>query len=224
MNIWTQCSEYNSELWNTNTKENQDIARKQKRNLFYISNILVVKDPAKPENDGKVFLYRYGKKVFDKINELLTPDETLGDEEPINVFDLWEGANFRLSIRKVENFRNYDKSKFDSQSEVFEGDDDAKEELWKKEYPLQPFLDPSEFKSYDELKTRLDKVLGLSGGTKSNSTQKKTLAEELEDEIPFDVKEEKAVSRTRKPKEAPKAETSEDDDDMAFFERLKNED
>lgn len=153
-------SEYNMELWNTGIESNKEQVRKQKRHLHYYSNIYVVKDPANPENEGKVFLFKYGKKIFDKLNDLMNPQ--FDDEKPINPFDLWEGANFRLKIRKVEGYRNYDKSEFDSPSPLLE-DDDELELVWKKEKPLQPFIDPSNFKSYDQLKKKLNKVLNLDG-------------------------------------------------------------
>ena len=153
-------SEYNSILWNSGIEANKEIARKQKRRLTYISNILVVSDPKHPENEGQIKLYKYGKKIFDKISEAMNPE--FADETPLNPFDFWEGANFKIKIRQVEGYRNYDKSEFDSITPV--SDDDAKlEELWKKEYSLKEFLDPKQFKPYDTLKAKLDKVLGLDG-------------------------------------------------------------
>jgi hypothetical protein len=153
-------SEYNSILWNSGIEANKEIARKQKRRLTYISNILVVSDPKNPENEGQIKLYKYGKKIFDKISEAMNPE--FADETPLNPFDFWEGANFKIKIRQVEGFRNYDKSEFDSVSPV-DGDDDKLEALWKKEYSLKEFLDPKQFKPYDTLKAKLDKVLGLDG-------------------------------------------------------------
>jgi hypothetical protein len=153
-------SEYNSILWNSGIEANKEIARKQKRRLTYISNILVVSDPKHPENEGQIKLYKYGKKIFDKISEAMNPE--FADETPLNPFDFWEGANFKIKIRQVEGYRNYDKSEFDSPSQV-DGDDAALEALWKKEYSLKEFLEPKQFKSYDTLKAKLDKVLGLDG-------------------------------------------------------------
>ena len=153
-------SEYNSILWNSGIEANKEIARKQKRRLTYISNILVVSDPKNPENEGQIKLYKYGKKIFDKISEAMNPE--FADETPLNPFDFWEGANFKIKIRQVEGYRNYDKSEFDSPSAV-SGDDAELEALWKKEYSLKEFLDPKQFKSYDTLKAKLDKVLGLDG-------------------------------------------------------------
>ena len=153
-------SEYNSVLWNSGIEANKEIARKQKRRLTYISNILVVSDPKHPENEGQIKLYKYGKKIFDKISEAMNPE--FADETPLNPFDFWEGANFKIKIRQVEGYRNYDKSEFDSITPV-DGDDEKLEAIWKKEYSLKEFLEPKQFKSYDTLKAKLDKVLGLDG-------------------------------------------------------------
>ena len=151
-------SEMNSELWNSGIEADKDIARARKRKLQYISNILVISDPANPQNEGKIFLYRFGKKIFDKIQEAMEPE--FADEEKVNPFDFWGGANFKLKVRKISGFINYDKSEFDSSSELFDGDDVQLEELWKKQYSLTAFSDPSNFKSYDELKQRLMEVVG----------------------------------------------------------------
>lgn len=153
-------SEYNSELWNSGIEANKEIARKQKRRMTYISNILVVEDPKHPENNGKVFLFKYGKKIFEKITDAMNPPPEFG-ETPINPFDLWNGANFKLKIRKVEGYQNYDKSEFDSPSAVYDGDDAKLEKLWQSEYSLKEFLDRKNYKSYDELKARLTRVLGV---------------------------------------------------------------
>jgi hypothetical protein len=151
-------SEMNSELWNSGIEADKDIARARKRKLQYISNILVISDPANPQNEGKIFLYKFGKKIFDKIQEAMEPE--FADEEKVNPFDFWGGANFKLKVRKISGFLNYDKSEFDSPSELFDGDDVQLEELWKKQYSLTAFSDPSNFKSYDELKQRLMEVVG----------------------------------------------------------------
>ena len=151
-------SEMNSELWNSGIESDKDIARTRKRKLQYISNILVVSDPANPQNEGKVFLYKYGKNIFDKIQEAAKPE--FADEEAVDVFNFWEGANFKLKVRRVAGFINYDKSEFDSAAALFDGDDTKLEELWNKQYSLTAFTDPSNFKSYDELKTRLQEVIG----------------------------------------------------------------
>ena len=153
-------SEYNSMLWNSGIEANKDKVRKQKRRLSFISNIYVVKDPSHPENEGKVFLYKYGKKIFDKLNESMNPQ--FEDESPMNPFDLWEGADFKLKIRQVEGYRNYDKSEFDPSAPLLQ-DDEQLEAIWKSENPLSEFINPSNFKTYEELQTKLNRVLGLAG-------------------------------------------------------------
>jgi len=201
------CGEYNSELWNNGTEAGKEQARKQKRRLRYFSNILVIKDPANPQNEGKVFLFQYGKKIWDKINDLMQPE--FEDETPVNPFDFWEGADFKLKIRNVEGYRNYDKSEFDAPSELFGGDDDSLEKVYEGLYSLQDMVSPDKFKSYDELKQKLDKVLGLQ-------VAPRPAYEDVEDATPAPM-----------PKEAPpKAIAStadEDDDDLSFFEQLAND-
>jgi hypothetical protein len=162
-------SEYNSVLWNSGIEANKEIARKQKRRLTYISNVLIVSDPKNPENEGQIKLYKFGKKIFDKLTEAMNPQ--FEDEKAINPFDFWDGANFKIKIRQVEGYRNYDKSEFESSSALFDGDDAKLEALWKKEYSLKEFLDPKHFKSYDVLKAKLDKVLGLDGAAPVSKTK-----------------------------------------------------
>ena len=149
-------SEANTLLWNSGVEADKEIARKRKRKLSYIANILIINDSKHPENEGQVKLFKFGKKIFDKITEAMKPE--FEDESPINPFDFWEGANFKLKIRKVDGFWNYDKSEFDSKTPI-KPNDEAIEEVWNKQYPLKPFLAPDNFKSYDELKAKLDKVL-----------------------------------------------------------------
>ena len=153
--------EHNNTLWNSGIEANKDVARKQKRKLSYVANILVVSDPANKDNEGTVRLFKFGKKIFDKITEAMNPE--FADETPINPFDMWEGANFKLKIRNVEGYRNYDKSEFAEVSALFGGEDSKLEELWKSEYGLKEFAEKKQFKSYEQLKTRLDKVLGFDG-------------------------------------------------------------
>jgi hypothetical protein len=150
-------SEHNRELWNSGSEKDKETVRKQKRKLSYYSNIYVVKDPAHPENEGKVFLFKFGKKIFDKILNAMQPE--FEDEEPMNAYDFWTGANFRMKIRKVEGYWNYDKSEFDSPRPLLD-DDDALEALWKKEYSLSAIVAADQFKTYDELQKRLNHVLG----------------------------------------------------------------
>ena len=153
--------EHNNMLWNSGVEANKEIVRKQKRKLNYVANVLIVSDPKNPENEGQVKLFKFGKKIFDKISEAMNPE--FDDEKPINPFDFWEGANFKLKIRNVEGYRNYDKSEFDSPEALFGGNDEKLETLWKKEHSLQEFTDAKQFKSYETLKGRLDKVLGFEG-------------------------------------------------------------
>ena len=155
-------SEFNSSLWNNGTDAGKDQARKQKRRLEYYSNILVVDDPANPANNGQVKLFKYGKKIYEKITDLMTPE--FADETPVNPFDLWEGANFRLKIRQLDGWPNYDRSEFDRPSAI--SDDETKlEEIWNKQYKLQELISEDKFKTYDELKSKLDRVLGLEEQT-----------------------------------------------------------
>jgi hypothetical protein len=204
--------EYNSKLWNVSDDDNspeRKQARAQKRRLTYVSNIIVLKDPANPENEGKVFLFKYGKKIFDKLQEAMNPQ--FADEKPLNPFDLWEGANFKVKIRNVEGYRNYDKSEFDERGALL--DDDAKlEKIWKKEYPLQPFLDRKNFKTYDELKRKLNEVLGLDDDfaePKAAAPRQQTTSEK------FAAKREDAA-----PSWDRKTSSTDDDEDLAFFKSL----
>jgi len=166
--------EHNRKLWNTGSETNKEIVRKQKRKLNYYSNIYVIKDPANPENEGKVFLFKYGKKIFDKIMEAMQPE--FEDETPINPFDFWQGANFKLKIVKKDGYWNYDKSEFDRVAPLLD-DDDAMETLWKKEYSLTAITAPDQFKSYEELERRMNMVLGQ----KTSPTQSRAVVEQ-EDE------------------------------------------
>ena len=157
-------SEENTRLWNTGVESDKGIARNRKRKLSYYSNVLIVSDPAHPENEGQVKLFKFGKKIFDKITEAMQPE--FDDETPINPFDFWKGANFKLKIRKVDGFWNYDKSEFEGVSAIADNDDNIKA-IWEKQYPLKPFLDADNFKSYEELKEKLNRVIT---GTKSTDT------------------------------------------------------
>ena len=149
--------EVNRRLWNTGSEADKETARRQKRKLSYFTNIYVVADAKHPEHEGKVFLYKFGKKIFDKIMEAMQPQ--FDDEEAINPFDLWKGANFKLKIRKVDGFWNYDKSEFDSVTPLLDTDE-ALEKVYQSEYPLKPFHDESNFKPYTELKEKMERVLG----------------------------------------------------------------
>ena len=212
--------EANDILW-AGSEDDKNIARQRRQKKEYISNILVIKDEANPENEGKVFLFKYGVKIFDKIKEKLKPE--FGDTEPINPFDFYEGANFKLKIRKVAGYTNYEKSEFDSISKLFGGDDAKLEQIWNKLYPLKPFIDPANFKSYNDLKDRLDKVLG-GDYTKDPSILRRTAgttvrtAEDVEEE---DFRPSKGATP---PKSKAKAEemVEEETDALSFFKNMKD--
>jgi hypothetical protein len=201
-------SELNTELWNSGTEANKEIARKQKRRLSYIANIYVVKDPAHPENEGKVFLFKFGKKIFDKIKDVMQPQ--FEDEEPINPFDFWKGANFKLKARNVEGYRNYDKSDFESSSPLAE--DDEMEKIWNREHSLQEFLDPKNFKSYEELKQKLEQVLSTATGT-TPRVDNVSLEEDFEKPRP------KPVAKKQQ-----EVDLDDDDESLSYFAKLANDD
>lgn len=203
-------SEYNSKLWNESSDDaswQRKQARDQKRRLHYISNILVISDPKNPDNEGKVFLFKYGKKIFDKITTLMNP-EFEGDK-PVNPFDFWKGANFKLRIRTVDGYPNYDQSIFEN-SAALNDDDEELENIWKKQYSLKEFVDPKNFKSYDELKKKLDEVLGVSGDFSAPRSEPKPMASEK----PVFNKPKTAAEET-----AP-FDTDEDDEELAAFKKL----
>ena len=196
--------EHNSTLWNSGIEANKDIVRKQKRKLNYIANVYIVNDPKHPENNGTVKLFKFGAKIFDKITEAMNPQ--FEDETPINPFDMWKGANFKLKITKVAGYQNYDKSEFESASPL-SGDDDELESIWQKEHSLQELVADKEFKSYDQLKNRLEKVLGLNG----EEPVAKTTVEQIKEQV------------KSKPQVAKEPDLDEDDD-MAYFSKLAEED
>ena len=195
-------SEHNTKLWNTGLESDKETARKQKRKLQYFSNIYVVSDSKHPENEGKVFLYRYGKKIFDKLMAAMQPE--FEDETPINPFDFWKGANFKLKIRKVDGYWNYDKSEFETPSAL--GDDSVIESVWKKQYALKEFTASTNFKSYEELKTRLDAVLSgtVSVGNVTDTMDDEPIASPKVDTKPVESKQE------------------DEDDTMDYFNKLAN--
>ena len=185
-------SELNSELWNSGSEDNKNIARKQKRKLVYIANIYIVKDPAHPENEGKVFLYKFGKKIFDKIKDVMQPQ--FEDEDPVNPFDFWKGANFKVKIRNVEGYTAL-------------ADDDEMETIWNKQHSLQEFLDPKNFKTYDELKAKLETVLSGSGAAMAR-------AEEVEFE----------QSKPTPKAKMPEIDLDDNDESLSYFAKLANDD
>ena len=201
-------SEMNSQLWNSGVESDKEIARKQKRKLQYYANIYVVEDAANPENNGKVMLYKFGKKIFDKLMEAMQPE--FPDDPQINPFDMWEGANFKLKIRKVDGYWNYDKSEFDEKSQLKSTDDEL-EAIYKKTHSLNDFIAPSNFKTYDELKTRLDAVLSGTVATRTAAAMVE------EDEVPFTPS-----FKTEAPAVMASVD-AEEDDAMSYFEKLANE-
>jgi len=193
--------EANNELWDTGLEMNKDIVRKRKRALSYISNILVISDTKHPENEGQVFLFRYGAKIFDKIKRAFTPE--FEDETPFNPYDFWEGADFKLKIRNEANYRNYDSSSFVNPKPLFDGEDKMLEALWKKEHSLLALVAPDQFKSHDELKRKFEKVTSNTPPTPRHEEEEedlpvnqiawrgKKLEADYEDDIPFEQKKAK---------------------------------
>lgn len=201
--------ELNSRLWNTGNDADKDRARDQKRRLHYVVNALVLQDPSAPQNEGKVFIYKFGKKIFDKIMDSMQPE--FADEKAVNPFDFWEGAEFKLKIRNVEGYRNYDKSEFGTPSTLYDGDDTKLEAVYNQLHDLSEFSDPKNYKTYDELKLKLAKVLGEDVVNSGAPTMAQT-------------------AQMNEPAPAPITPTtaedipSEDDDTMSYFARLANED
>jgi hypothetical protein len=221
-------SEHNRKLWNSGSDKDKEIVRKQKRKLSYYSNIYVVKDPTNPQNEGKVFLFKYGKKIFDKVMEAMQPE--FEDETPINPFDFWQGANFKLKIVKKDGYWNYDKSEFDRVTPLLD-DDDALEAIWKKQYSLSAVTAPDQFKTYEELENRLNTVLGLqTTPTRSRAVveqedglddyeQKPSVQDRVVEEL------EQSYARSKSPSLPQISQESDEDEDdaLAYFQRLAEE-
>ena len=203
--------ELNSRLWNSGIEADKETARRQKRRLHYVANVLVVSDPGNPSNEGKVMLYKFGKKIFEKIMDAMQPD--FADEKPVNPFDMWEGADFKLKIRNVEGYRNYDKSEFTTPSALYDGDDSRLEDLYSKLHNLGEFTDPKNYKSYDELKAKLMRVLGEEA-----SAGAPTMAQEVQMNEPATYEVVPPITKEQV------EDTSEDDDTMSYFAKLANED
>jgi len=214
-NLPDPCGEHNAQLWATGIESNKALVRKQKRRLSYYSNIYVVSDPNRPQNEGKVFIYKYGKKIFDKLNEAMHPE--FADEQPLNPFDMWEGADFKLKIRKVEGYQNYDKSEFDKQGPMLKTDE-AMEKVWSQAHSLQELLDKKHFKTYDELKARLAKALGAYTPPAAGHDEDEYVAPKA------------AAPKDTPTWEGPNQPTAgnpwddEEDDDMSFFKNLAKKD
>jgi len=203
--------ETNQELWATGIEANKEIVRKRKRKQQYISNIYVISDPKNPQNEGKVMLFKYGKKIFEKIQESMKP--VFEGDTAIDPFDFWQGANFRLKIKKVEGYPNYDNSSFEAQTALFDGNDEKLEKVWDSLYTLGEFTDPKNFKSYEELKVRLDKVLGSKPAAKkieeplpSKPAPKMDTKKVVEDDTPWKSDEDEG-----------------EDDSLEFFRKLAEE-
>jgi len=211
--------EFNSKLWNESSDDNspqRKQVRAQKRKLTYIANVLVIRDEKNPENEGQIKLFKFGKKIFDKITLAMNPQYE--DEKPMNPFDMWEGANFKIKIRNVEGYRNYDLSAFDAPSPLMGGDDAKLEKLWKSEYSLKEFTDPKNFKSYDELKRKLNEVLGVTDQITDSVTQSRPSMNEMAASKPsFDG------PKARKSIEDTVPFDTDEDDDMKYFKALADE-
>lgn len=213
-------SEMNTQLWNSGIESDKEVARQRKRRLHHVSNILVISDSANPQNEGKVFLYKYGKKIFDKIMDVMQPQ--FEDEQPVNPFDFWGGANFKLKIRNVEGYRNYDKSEFDASSQLFDGDDVKLEAVFNQVHALKEFTDPEQYKTYAELKKKLYDVLG-----------EEEIADTLQDKVVAELNEvrEPVVNNAPTPAPAPadtpapvtnvdNEEADGDEDTLSYFAKL----
>ena len=211
-------SDLNRTLWNSGNDADKETARKQKRKLSYYSNIYVVQDPANPQNEGRVFLYKFGKKIFDKLTEAMQP--AFADETPINPFDFWQGADFKVKIRKVEGYWNYDKSEFAEPSTLKGFDDSELELIWKQQYSLTDFTAPDKFKTFEELETRLQTVL-------SATPTRRIPDEELEDESEGKYREVKGateIAASAAPSfKSASAPVEEEDDALSYFAKLANE-
>ena len=200
-------SEENTRLWNTGLDSDKEIARKRKRKLSYYSNVLVVSDPKHPENEGKTFLFKFGKKIFDKISDIMNP--SFADETPVDPFDFWEGADFKLKIRNVEGYRNYDKSEFASAASLLNADEAQLEEVYGKLHDLSEFTNPKNYKSYDDLKSKLMRVLG-----EQSNTGAYTMKEEIKLNEPMPAIEPVTAEEM----------SSEDEDTLSYFSKLAKQD
>jgi len=206
--------ELNSRLWNSGIEADKETARAQKRRLHYVTNVLVMSDPGNPANEGKVMLYKFGKKIFEKIMDAMQPE--FADETPVNPFDFWEGADFKLKIRNVEGYRNYDKSEFASASSLYDGDESRLEGVYNQLHDLSEFTDPKNYKSYDELKAKLMRVLGeeASMGAPTMAQTQQMNEPTYETNVPEPVA----------PISAEEINSTDDDDTMSYFAKLANED
>ena len=204
--------ELNSRLWNSGHDEDKEKARAQKRRLHYVVNALVVEDPSAPHNVGRVVLYKFGKKIFDKIMDVMQPQ--FADEQAVNPFDFWEGADFKLKIRQVEGYRNYDKSEFASASSLYDGDEAKLEDVYNKLHPLAEFTDPKNYKSYDDLQAKLSRVLG---------EQAMMGAPSMQQEMQMNTPTPTPTMPVSEPVTAEEMSVDDGDDTMSYFAKLANE-
>ena len=211
--------ELNSRLWNSGIEADKETARAQKRRLHYVTNILVLSDPSAPQNEGKVFLYKFGKKIFDKIMDSMQPD--FADETPVNPFDFWEGADFKLKIRQVEGYRNYDKSEFASPSALYDEDESRLEGVYNQLHNLGEFTDPSNYKTYDELKAKLARVLGEEASMGAPTMRQEAMMNETTP-APSAPVQQPAMAEPVTAEAM--ASTDDDDDTMSYFAKLANAD
>ena len=202
--------EYNAKLWNSGNEDDRATVRKQKRRLHYVVNIQVVSDPSAPHNEGKVFLYQFGKKIFDKIQDLMQPQ--FPGETPCDPFDLWAGADFQLKIRQLDGYRNYDKSEFKASTALAEGDEVQLQAVMNQIYDINYYNDPANYKTYDELQTKLFEVLG------------ETAPRTVKEEVALDTVAEPVAPKTVAPATADAADDAGDDDAMSYFQKLANAD
>ena len=203
--------ELNSKLWNSGIDADKEKARAQKRRLHYVTNVLVLQDPSAPQNEGKVFLYKFGKKIFDKLMDSMQPE--FADESPVNPFDMWEGADFKLKIRNVEGYRNYDKSEFASPSSLYDGDDSRLESVYNQLHNLNEFVDPSNYKTYDELKAKLMRVLGEEATAGAYTVKQEA-----------QINEPVSTPEPQKLEPVTADQMDDEDDTMSYFAKLANED
>ena len=205
--------ELNSRLWNSGIESDKQKARDKKRRLHYVTNVLVLQDPSAPQNEGKVFIYKFGKKIFDKIMDSMQPE--FADENPVNPFDFWKGADFKLKIRQVEGYRNYDKSEFASPSGLYEGNESQLESVYNQLHNLSEFTDPKNYKTYDELKAKLMRVLGEESTAGAYTIKQENM---INEPVPA------PQPRMAEPVTAEQIDTSGDEDTMSYFARLANDD
>ena len=203
-------SEMNTVLWNSGRDEDKATARDRKRRLHYVSNVLIISDPANPENEGKVKLYKFGKKIFDKIMDVMQPQ--FADEEPVNPYDFWEGADFKIKIRKVEGWVNYDKSEFAAPKALYEGEEERLEEVYNQLYSLQDFLNPENYKTYDELKAKLNRVLGVDAGVSMDAPMESA-----------PVVEQPMATAASEPMADTATDDGDDEDTLSYFAKLAKE-